>query len=112
MRRFEAHLAPYDLPYIENMDTPELWWGSIKHNSYHLAELALRLFGIIPSQSSCERNFSILKWLIGDWRTRLAVQKLENMIKIRSYYLTNIKSELLYYGKELTNNELKESNNE
>src|SRR5688500_33348 len=30
------------------------------------------------------------------------------MTKIRSYYLTNIKSELLYYGKELTNNELKE----
>ena len=30
------------------------------------------------------------------------------MTKIRSYYLTNIRSELLYYGKELTNDELKE----
>ena len=108
LRRFEAHLAPYDLPYVENMDTPELWWGSIKSNSYHLAELALRLFGIIPSQSSCKQNFSTLKWLIGDRRTRLAIQKLENMTKIRSYYLTNIRSELLYYGKELTNDELKE----
>ncbi|CAG8744852.1 14165_t:CDS:2, partial [Funneliformis mosseae] len=24
LHRFEAHLAPYDLPYIENMNTPEL----------------------------------------------------------------------------------------
>ena len=84
-------MAPYDLPYIENINTPELWWGSIKNNPRHLAELALQLFGIIPSQSSCERNFSTLKWLIDDQRTRLAVQKLENMTKIRLYYLTNIK---------------------
>jgi hypothetical protein len=88
------------------MDTPELWWGSIKTKPCCLSELALRLFGIIPSQANCERNFSTLRWIIGDRRTRLAVQKLENITKIRSYYLTNIKSELVYHGKELKDSDL------
>ncbi|CAH1770403.1 14805_t:CDS:2, partial [Entrophospora sp. SA101] len=67
--QFEAKLSPYDLPYVEEMDTPELWWG--------------------------------------DCRTRLAIQRLENISKIRSYYLTNIKAELLYYDKTSTSNELR-----
>ena len=105
LRRFETNLPPYDLPYIEKFDTPELWWGSIKTIPNHLPELAIRLFGIIPS--NCERNFSTLKWvIIGDRRTRLAVQKLEDISKIRSYYLTNTKAEFLYHGKELTYSEL------
>lgn len=107
LRKFEAKSPPYDLPYIEKFDTPELWWGSIKTIPNHLPELAIRLFGIIPSQSNCERNFSTLKWIIGDHRTRLAVQKLEDISKIRSYYLTNMKAELLYHGKELTYSELR-----
>ena len=107
LRKFEAKLPPYDLPYIEKFDTPELWWGSIKTISNHLPKLAIRLFGIIPSQSNCERNFSTLKWIIGNHRTRLAVQKLEDISKIRSYCLTNMKTELLYHGKELTCSELR-----
>ena len=94
------------------MDTPDLWWGSIKTKPRHLPELAIRLFGIIVSQASCERNFSTLKWIIGDRQTRFGVQKLENMLKIRSYYLTNIKRELAYYGKQLTIEDLKEIAND
>ncbi|CAJ0896418.1 16393_t:CDS:2, partial [Entrophospora sp. SA101] len=74
---FEAKLSPYDLPYVEEMDTPELWWGSIKNKPSHLSEIAIRLFGITPTQSNCGRNFSTLKWIIGDRRTRLAIQRLE-----------------------------------
>lgn len=76
------------------MDTPELWWGSIRSKPYYLRDLALRLFGIAVSQAGCERNFSVLKWIIGDRRTRLDVQKLEGISKIRSYYLASIKNEL------------------
>ncbi|CAJ0847365.1 10519_t:CDS:2, partial [Entrophospora sp. SA101] len=61
----------------EKMDTPELWWGSIKNKPSHLSEIAIRLFGITPTQSNCGRNFSTLKWIIGDRRTRLAIQRLE-----------------------------------
>src|SRR5207244_7983917 len=35
------------------------------------------------------------------------LQKLEDISKIRSYYLTNTKAELLYHGKELTCSELR-----
>jgi len=72
-----------------------------------MQDLALRLFGIIPSQANCERNFSALKWMIGDRRTKLDVNKLEGMSKIRSYYLASIKEELLFYGKNLDENELR-----
>src|SRR4051794_4232569 len=46
--------------------------------------------------------------MMGDRRTRLDVKKLEGMSKIRSYYLTSIKEELLFYGKDLDENELRE----
>ena len=45
---------------------------------------------------------------MGDRRTRLDVKKLEGMSKIRSYYLASIKEELLFYGKDLDENELRE----
>ncbi|CAJ0890690.1 4130_t:CDS:2, partial [Entrophospora sp. SA101] len=38
----------------EKMDTPELWWGSIKNKPSHLSEIAIRLFGITPTQSNSE----------------------------------------------------------
>ncbi|RHZ51352.1 hypothetical protein Glove_480g14 [Diversispora epigaea] len=109
LRRFDFKLDPYDLPYVDDFDTPEIWWGSIRT---HFSELALRLFGIIVSQANCERNFSTLRWMIGDYRTRLNVQKLEGMSKIRAYYMTNIKKELIYYGKELNMGDLKDVTND
>ncbi|RHZ65034.1 hypothetical protein Glove_319g56 [Diversispora epigaea] len=50
--------------------------------------------------------------MIGDYRIRLEVQKLEGMFKIQSYYLTNIKKELKYYSKELNIDDLKEITND
>ena len=101
-------MKSYDLPYEIGIDTPELWWSSIRFQKCHIRDLALRLFGITPSEASCEWNFSMLKWMIGDRRTRLNVKKLESISKIRSYYLTSIKNELLYYGKDLSSKELRE----
>ena len=46
--------------------------------------------------------------MIRDRRVRLDIKKLEGMSKIRSYYLTSIKNELLYYGKDLNSAELRE----
>jgi len=45
---------------------------------------------------------------MGDRHTRLDVKKLEGMSKICSYYLASIKEELLFYGKDLDENELRE----
>ncbi|RIA86065.1 hypothetical protein C1645_878911 [Glomus cerebriforme] len=66
-----------NLGYPEEEYTPELWWSSIRLKKCYIRDLALRLFGITPSQAACERNFSVLKWMIGDRRTRLDVKKLE-----------------------------------
>ncbi|RHZ62730.1 hypothetical protein Glove_335g16 [Diversispora epigaea] len=59
-------------------------------------------------RASCKRNFFTLKWIIGDKRTRLDTNKLENITKICSYYLTSIKNELSHYGKEINEIELRE----
>jgi hypothetical protein len=76
-----------------------------------LAELAYRIFSINPTQANCERNFSILNWMLGENRTNLTLNKLEVIAKIRSYYMNNIQKELNYVGKNLIESELKESIN-
>ncbi|CAG8799877.1 6892_t:CDS:1, partial [Racocetra fulgida] len=55
---------PYNLSYNFARKTPIKWWLSINidDDQDQLLQLALRLFSIVPSQSSCERNFSALKW--------------------------------------------------
>jgi len=88
-----------------------LWWRSIKNKPRHLAELAERLFSISPSQAAYERLFSILKWMLGDRHTNMSITRLEALAKIRSYYMTNIKSELHFYGKLLTEADLRECSN-
>ncbi|CAG8659263.1 15171_t:CDS:2 [Cetraspora pellucida] len=32
LRRFEARLPPFDLPYVANMDTPKIWWVSSENS--------------------------------------------------------------------------------
>ncbi|CAB4433118.1 unnamed protein product [Rhizophagus irregularis] len=49
--------------------------------------------------------------MFGDRRTRLKIFRLEAMAKIHAFYYTNIKKELLFYGKELLESELKDSFN-
>ena len=65
----------------------------------------------MPSQAECERNFSTLGWFFGDRWNRLSVHHVESMAKIRSYYLANLKKELVYYGKDLSKQELRDSVN-
>jgi len=111
MRRFEARLPPFNLPYISGIDTPKIWWGSFKSQPRHLAELACRIFSINPTQASCERNFSSLKWILGDRRINLNISRLEGISKIRSYYTTNIQRELSFSDKELTEADLRDACN-
>jgi len=111
MRRFEARLPPFNLPYVSGIDTPKIWWGSFKSQPRHLAELACRIFSINPTQASCERNFSSLKWILGDRRINLNISRLEGISKIRSYYTTNIRRELSFPDKELTEADLRDACN-
>ncbi|CAG8755942.1 ribonuclease H-like domain-containing protein [Rhizophagus irregularis DAOM 181602=DAOM 197198] len=111
LRRFELKLAPFDLPYISGLESPNVWWKLIKIQPRHLPELACQIFSINPTQANCERNFSTLNWILGDRRTNLTLKKLEAIAKIRSYYMNNIQKELSYMSKDLTESELRESTN-
>lgn len=111
LRRFELRLAPFDLPYIPGLESPKVWWKLIKIQPRHLPELACQIFSINPTQANCERNFSILNWILGERRTNLSLKNLEAIARIRSYYMNNIQRELSYISKDLTESELRESIN-
>ncbi|CAG8796348.1 3871_t:CDS:2, partial [Cetraspora pellucida] len=82
---YDANKKPFDLPYIQGLDTSMLWWRSIRSHPNHLSELAQRLF----NKQIC-----------------LGVEKLEGMITIRSYHIINIQSELTYFDAKLTESKL------
>ncbi len=54
LRRFESKLTSFKLPYISNLESPMLWWESIKTQPQHLAELACQIFFINPTQANYE----------------------------------------------------------
>lgn len=113
MRSWKRKAKPYDLTYNSARETPIKWWLSLNtdDDQEQLLQLALRLFSVVPSQAVCERNFSMLKWFYGNKRTRLCLSRVEDMAKIRTYYLSNSDKELQFYGKDLSNEELYESIN-
>ncbi len=107
LRRYKCKEEPFDFIYNETMDTPIRWWNTCEDEHEHLQNLALKMFAITPSQASCERNFSTLKWLYGFQRTCLGTERLESMTKIRSYSLSNTQKVLRHYGKALTEEDLR-----
>ena len=70
LRKYSEYKAPYDMTYIDNYDTPELWWSTCRQPNNYIQQLALKLFAITPHQAACERVFSMLNWMIGTKRTR------------------------------------------
>ncbi|KAF0468706.1 zinc finger bed domain-containing protein 1-like [Gigaspora margarita] len=89
LRKYSENLAPYNMEYIENYDTPELWWST-----------------------SYERVFSTLDWLIEKKRTRLDINYLQSMAQIHSFYITNMKSELKFSKENFNEEELEATINE
>ena len=96
---------PFDFIY-SSKDTPIRWWTTCEDQHEHLQTLAIKLFAIVPSQAFCECNFSTLKWLYGQQRTCLDTERLESMAKIYMYYISKIRKELQFYGKDLTDEQL------
>ncbi|CAG8781250.1 5813_t:CDS:2, partial [Cetraspora pellucida] len=99
---------PFDFGY-DSSKTLSLCWGVIEDDYPYLQNLAKVIFAVVPSQSSCECNFSILRWLYGTYRRCLSSEKIESMAQIHSFYISNLKNELHYYGKELSEGELRDS---
>jgi hypothetical protein len=62
----------------------------------------------MPNSASCEHGFSKLGWLLGKYRINLNTQSLESLAKMSSYYLSNLKKELVYYGQNISTEEIAE----
>jgi hypothetical protein len=98
MRSFRDGLYPYD--FVFNTNDPIMWWTTIEDDHNYLQKLAIKLFSIIPSQASCERTFSILKWIHGLNRNSLSSDNLEFIAIIRSYLISDIGKTLFYPPKK------------
>ena len=48
LRLYYTYKAPYDMEYVNNYDTPELWWLTCRQPKNYIQELALKLFAITP----------------------------------------------------------------
>ena len=112
IRKYKKMKAPFNQNYNLKSDTPIIWWETAQNSKdeWELQALALRLFAITPHSASCERSFSILGWFYGSRCTKLAVDKIEGMCKLHTYYITNTKKELPYYAIDISENSLRNQN--
>ncbi|CAG8791672.1 6174_t:CDS:1, partial [Gigaspora rosea] len=106
--KYKARVASWDLEYSSDL-TPSTWWGVVEDERMHLQELAETMFAIALSQASCKRNFSILKWFSEGRRTQLQVSRLESLVQIHSFYVSNIMKELKFCGNNSVEAELRNS---
>ncbi|GBC23933.2 ribonuclease H-like domain-containing protein [Rhizophagus irregularis DAOM 181602=DAOM 197198] len=97
---------------FQGIDNPIKWWSSIELEPPYLQQLAIHLFSICPNSASCERGFSICGWLSNKRRLKLGVERLESMLKLITYYRSNVSHELAFYGKSIKKNSQKFSDSE
>jgi len=101
MRTYRGQQPPFDMSF-DDVESPFMWWFSLEDSfskdKDHICQLANKLFSIIPHAAGCERIWSTLGWYYGKRRTRLSLGKIENMQKLSSFYLSNLKNELPYFS--------------
>ena len=102
LRSFKMCQPPYDSVYNSQADNPLLWWSTVDDVHPYLEDMAIQLFSVVPSQASCERNFSTLKWLSGGNRQSLSLETLEKIAKNRAYLMSNVKSSLRFSDPDLS----------
>src|SRR6185369_16785023 len=71
-----------------------------------LRYLAEKILSIMPNSASCEHGFSKLSWLCGKQRINLGQERMESLAKMSTYYLSNAKKELSYYGQQMTSEQM------
>ncbi|CAG8700509.1 2323_t:CDS:1, partial [Scutellospora calospora] len=73
-----------------------------------IGQLAIKVFSITPHSADCERVFSALGWLYSKRRQKLSLSRIQAIPQIRSFYISNIKNKLAFFGKTLLSSNLKE----
>ena len=95
---------PYDDEFIPSFFTVQSWWMLVEqeegtHN--FIQQLALKIFSITPHNAGCERIFSVMGWYMNKRRTRMSVDRLQNLTKLHTYYVSNAKTELKYVSQDM-----------
>ena len=109
MRQYRVREPPFDVE-IGVTEAPFTWWFSLEDSfskdEDYIVQLALKLFSITPHAAGCEQVWSNLGWIYGKRRTRLELNKIENMYKLSAYYHASAKKELPYYSVGKSANEI------
>ena len=102
LNQYKEGNSPFDFPVEYGFDEPINWWNVIetKPQPNSLPLIALHLFAICPNSASCERGFSNLGWLTNKRRLQLGIENLESMCKMITYWKSNPKKELSFFGQE------------
>lgn len=98
--------APYNDEYISTYYTVQSWWQLVEQEegtNNFIQQLALKIFSITPHNSDCERIFSIMGWYMNKRRTKMSVDRLQNITKLHTYYVSNAKTELKYVAQDMNN---------
>src|SRR5207248_10943848 len=79
--------------------SPLNWWKltATDPEPELLPKVACHLFSICPNSATCERGFSTLGWLF-ERHLNLKLETLESMCKLITYWKSNFKTELGYFG--------------
>jgi len=59
LMRYKTNVAPYNMPYDNNSDSPLMWWLTCEDRYNHLQSIAIKLFSIILHSTGCKRIFLI-----------------------------------------------------
>ena len=99
LQQFRDVKEPFDLDLSFAKRDPLKWWKEIvtEPEPELLPKVACHLFSICPNSATCERGFSTLGWLF-ERRLNLKLETLESMCKLITYWKSNFKTELDYYG--------------
>ena len=100
MTKYKDGKDPFDLDISIIQDSPIEWWELIvtESESNLLKKVAHHLFAIFLNSASYEHGFSTLSWLFHKRRLNLKLERLESMCKLITYWKSNFKTELGFYG--------------
>lgn len=111
LNQYKKKESPFDFPVEYGFDEPTNWWNAIdiKSQPNSLPLIALHLFAICPNSASCERGFSNLGWLTNKRRLQLGIENLESMCKMITYWKSNPRKELNFFGQATQKSKLNDT---
>ena len=99
LQQYKEEKDPFDMDLSLAKKSPLNWWKltATDPEPELLPKVACHLFSICPNSATCERGFSTLGWLF-ERRLNLKLETLESMCKLITYWKSNFKTELGYFG--------------